>query len=135
MMNTPRPSNAEVGQELLHRRYVSYDHAHYAGHLVDGAFSLALFGDIATDMCILTDQDEGLFAAYSHVAFHAPVRAGDVLEIRCTLTRIGRRSRDLRFEAVVVARGCASDEHPTASAALAEPLVATTAQGTVVVPG
>ena len=49
-----------------------YSHAHYAGNLVDGAYSLGLFGDVATEMCILTDGDEGLFASYSDVQFRPP---------------------------------------------------------------
>ena len=55
-----------------------YAHAHYAGNLVDGAYALGLFGDVATEVCIRTDGDEGLFAGYSDVQFRAPIRAGDV---------------------------------------------------------
>jgi 3-aminobutyryl-CoA ammonia-lyase len=124
-----------VGTRVVHRRYVPYSHAHYAGNLVDGAYSLALFGDVATEMCILTDGDEGLFASYSDVQFRAPVRAGDVLEITCELTRVGTRSRVLDFVVSVVARGAATDERPGAAERLDPPLVATTATGTVVVPG
>ena len=65
-----------VGTTVTHRRYVPYSHAHYAGNLVDGAYSLAAFGDVATEVCIRTDGDEGLFASYSDVQFRAPVRAG-----------------------------------------------------------
>ena len=67
----PRPprsaamTRAEVGFTVTHRRYVPYSHAHYAGNLVDGAYSLAAFGDVATELCIRTDGDEGLFASYS----------------------------------------------------------------------
>ena len=57
-----------------------YSHAHYAGNLVDGAYSLGLFGDVATELCITSDEDEGLFASYSDVQFLSPVRAGDVLD-------------------------------------------------------
>ena len=74
---------------VTHRRYVPYSHAHYAGNLVDGAYSLAAFGDVATEMCIRTDGDEGLFASYSDVQFLAPVRAGDVIEIEARLVRVG----------------------------------------------
>jgi 3-aminobutyryl-CoA ammonia-lyase len=125
---------AQTGQRVVHRRYVPYSHAHYAGNLVDGAYSLGLFGDVATEMCIVTDGDEGLFASYADVQFRAPVRAGDVLEISCEITRVGTRSRDLAFEVRVVARGAATPEHPGAANVLPEPLVATTATGTVVVP-
>ena len=33
---------------VTHARYVPYSHAHYAGNLVDGAYSLGLFGDVAS---------------------------------------------------------------------------------------
>jgi 3-aminobutyryl-CoA ammonia-lyase len=126
---------ATVGRRVVHRRYVPYSHAHYAGDLVDGAYSLGLFGDVATEMCILTDGDEGLFASYSDVQFRAPVRAGDVLEIACEITRVGTRSRTLDFTVHVVARGAATEERPGAALVLSEPLLATSATGTVVVPG
>ena len=126
---------AEVGATVVHRRYVPYSHAHYAGNLVDGAYSLGLFGDVATEMCIRTDGDEGLFASYSDVQFRAPVRAGDVLEISCELVRVGTRSRVMEFVVSVVARGAATESAPGAAEMLPEPIVATTATGTVVVPG
>lgn len=129
------PRRAAVGMRVVHRRYVPYSHAHYAGNLVDGAYSLALFGDVATEMCILTDGDEGLFASYSEVQFRAPVRAGDVLEISCTVTRVGTRSRELDLAVHVVGRGRPTEERPGAAEMLDEPLLATTATGTVVVPG
>ena len=128
-------THAEVGLRVVHRRYVPYSHAHYAGHLVDGAYSLGLFGDVATEMCILTDGDEGLFASYADVQFREPVRAGDVLEISCEVTRVGTRSRELVFAVHVVARGVPTEARPGAAEVLAEPLLATTATGTVVVPG
>ena len=127
------PSTAQVGTRVVHRRYVPYSHAHYAGNLVDGAYSLGLFGDVATEMCIVTDGDEGLFASYSDVQFRAPVRAGDVLEVTAELVRVGRRSREIRFIATVVGRGT-PDVSSSAASMLAEPVVATTAIGTVVVP-
>ena len=125
---------AEVGMRVVHRRYVPYSHAHYAGDLVDGAYSLGLFGDVATEMCIRTDGDEGLFASYSDVQFRAPVQAGDVLEISCELIRVGSRSREMAFSVHVLARGAATTERPGAADLLGEPLLATTATGTVVVP-
>jgi 3-aminobutyryl-CoA ammonia-lyase len=122
-----------LGTTVVHRRYVPYSHAHYAGDLVDGAYSLALFGDVATELCIRTDGDEGLFASYSDVQFVAAVRAGDVLEVTATLSRIGRRSRTVEFVAAVVCRG-APELAVSAARPLDPPLVATTATGTVVVP-
>ncbi len=125
-----------VGVTVTHRRYVSDASAHYAGDLVDGAFVLALFGDVATEMCIRTDGDEGLFASYSDVQFVGAVRAGDVVETEATLTRVGRRSRELALVARVLCRRLpsTSDSTPGAAQVLPEPLVVTTAVGTVVVP-
>ena len=122
--------NDHTGATVTHRRYVPYSHAHYAGDLVDGAYSLGLFGDVATEVCIRTDGDEGLLASYTDVRFLAPVRAGDVLEATAEVLAVGTRSRTLGFRAVVVCRG---GDGP-AAAVLAEPLVAVTATGTVVVP-
>lgn len=127
---TPDP---RVGLRVTHRRYVPYSHAHYAGNLVDGAYSLGLFGDVATEVCIRTDGDEGLFASYADVQFRAPVRAGDLLEITAEVVRVGSRSRTLAFRAVVVGRG-RPDQSGSAAEILDEPVVATTATGTVVVP-
>jgi len=127
-------SKATVGLTVTHRRYVPYSHAHYAGNLVDGAYVLALFGDVATEVCIQSDGDEGLFASYSDVQFQAPVRAGDVLEVSCELVRVGTRSRVMDFTVHVVARGAATEERPGAAEVLVEPLLATSATGTVVVP-
>ncbi|GAA3986663.1 3-aminobutyryl-CoA ammonia-lyase [Allokutzneria multivorans] len=121
------------GFTVTHRGYVPYSHAHYGGNLVDGAYSLGLFGDVATELCIRTDGDEGLFAGYAGVEFLAPVRAGDVVEVAATLTRIGNRSRTVAFEARVVCRA-APDRGPSSADVLDPPLVVTRATGTVVVP-
>jgi 3-aminobutyryl-CoA ammonia-lyase len=123
----------DPGLTVTHRRYVPYGHAHYAGHLVDGAYALGLFGDVATELCIRTDGDEGLFAGYDEVRFLAPVRAGDVLEVTATLRRVGHRSRGVDFECRVVCRG-RPELRESAAEVLADPIVAVTATGTVVVP-
>ena len=124
---------AEVGQRVVHRRYVPHSHAHYGGNLVDGAYVLGLFGDAATELCIRTDSDEGLFAGYDSVEFTAAVQAGDVVEVTATLDRVGRRSRGVAFEATVV---CRADPQrgPSAARVCDPPVVAVVAHGTVVVP-
>jgi len=129
-MSDPAPREGLV---VTHRRYVPYSHAHYAGDLVDGAYVLALFGDVATEVCIRTDGDEGLFASYAEVQFLAAVRAGDVVEVRAEVVRVGTRSRELALSAYVVCRG-RPDRSASASEALAVPLLVATARGTVVVP-
>ena len=85
---TGRVRSATVGMTVTHRRYVPYSHAHYAGNLVDGAYSMGAFGDVATEMCIRTDGDEGLFASYSDVQFRAPIRAGDYMRRKIMAVRL-----------------------------------------------
>ncbi len=121
------------GLTVTHRRYVPASHAHYGGNLVDGAYVLALFGDVATEAAIRMDGDEGLFASYSDVQFREPVLAGDVIEVTATVVRTGRRSRGLAFEARVVCRADPG-RGPSASRVLDEPVIVVTATGTVVVP-
>jgi 3-aminobutyryl-CoA ammonia-lyase len=123
----------QPGLTVTHRRYIPYSHAHYGGNLVDGAYVLGLFGDVATEASIRADADEGLFASYSDVQFRAPVLAGDVLEVTATITRVGRRSRELIFEARVVCRADPA-RGPSAARVLDEPVVVVTATGTVVAP-
>ncbi len=133
MTATSSVPDPRTGLTVTHRRYVPYSHAHYAGNLVDGAYSLGLFGDVATEVCIRTDGDEGLFASYSDVQFRAPVRAGDVLEVEAVVTRVGSRSRTIEFTVQVICRG-RPELGESAAEVLAEPIVATTATGIVVVP-
>ena len=123
-------TDPRTGLTVVHRRYVPWSHAHYGGALVDGAYVLGLFGDAATELCIRSDSDEGLFASYSDVQFLAPVRAGDVVEVTAELLAVGRRSRTVAFTCAVVCRGTGG----SGAAVLAEPVVAVSATGTVVVP-
>jgi 3-aminobutyryl-CoA ammonia-lyase len=126
-------SSSQTGLSVTQRRYVKYGDAHYGGNLVDGAYVLGLFGDVATEVCIRTDADEGLFASYSDVQFRAPVLAGDIVEATATVTAVGRRSRQLAFEARVVCRADPS-RGDSAASVLSAPIVVATATGTVVVP-
>jgi 3-aminobutyryl-CoA ammonia-lyase len=119
----------------LRLRMSSHD-AHYGGGLVDGARMLGLFGDVATELLIRHDGDEGLFRAYDSVEFLAPVRAGDYLEIEGELLSAGRTSRKMRFEARKVienVRGVPGTA-PSAANVLAPPVVVCRATGTCVVP-
>jgi 3-aminobutyryl-CoA ammonia-lyase len=126
-------ADPRLGLTVTHRRYVPYSHAHYGGNLVDGAYVLGLFGDVGTELSIRTDGDEGLFAAYSDVQFRAPVLAGDVIEVTAAVSRVGRRSREIAFEARVTCRADPA-RGPSAARVLDEPVVVVTATGTVVAP-
>ena len=107
--------------------------AHYGGNLVAGARTLQLFGDVITEIAIITDGDEGLFVGYSNIEFLAPVYAGDFLEVTGRVTRIGNTSRTVEFEArkVIASR---YDISPSAADVLAEPIVTCRATGTTVIP-
>lgn len=121
-----------VDKAFLRLRMSQAD-AHYAGELVSGARVLELFGDIATELLIRHDGDEGLFRAYDHVEFLAPVRAGDYLEVEGEITRVGNTSRAMSF----VARKVIEPEpnvSETAARILPAPVVVAKATGTCVVP-
>jgi 3-keto-5-aminohexanoate cleavage enzyme len=110
--------------------------AHYAGALVDGAKMLELFGDVATELCIRADGDEGLFRAYDAVEFLAPVRAGDFIEAEGTITRWGKTSLGMEFVArkVIVPTPPRHDTFESSADLLSEPIVVCRARGTCVVP-
>lgn len=126
-------SDAAPGLTVTHRRYVSHHEAHYGGSLLDGAYVMGLFGDVATEMCLRTDGDEGLLAGYSSVAFKAPVKAGDVVEVTATLTRVGTRSRTLDLRAWVCCRAT-PEVSDSAGRVLDPPLLVVEAVAEVVVP-
>ena len=106
--------------------------AHYGGQLVNGAHMLSLFGDVATELAIICDGDEGLLVGYENVEFLAPIFAGDYVEAIGRITRIGRTSRRIEFEAhkVITARRDISD---SAADVLEQPILVGRAIGTTVV--
>jgi len=127
------PEPVEGSHEVLIRLRLSAHEAHYGGNLVDGARILGLFGDVATELLIRYDGDEGLFCAYDLVEFKSPVHAGDYIEARGRITHVGTTSRTMEFEAykVITAR---SDVSASAAEVLDEPVLVVRARGTCVVP-
>ncbi len=113
---------------------IGMEQAHYAGNLVDGAYMLNLFGDVATELLIRHDGDEGLFRAYDEVEFLAPVVAGDYIEAVGRITHVGNTSRKMEFEARKVIRLIEDAEVPSQAEVLDEPIVVCRASGTCVVP-
>ncbi|MBP6063610.1 MAG: 3-aminobutyryl-CoA ammonia lyase [Fusobacteriaceae bacterium] len=119
-------------KSMIRLRMGSHD-AHYGGDLVDGAKMLALFGDVATELLIKMDGDEGLFRVYDKVDFLAPVYAGDYIEAVGEIVESGNSSRKMVFEArkVIAAR---PDISASAADFLAEPIVVCRATGTCITP-
>ena len=111
---------------------MSANDAHYGGQLVNGAHMLSLFGDVATELAIICDGDEGLLVSYESVEFLAPLFAGDFVEVHGRITRVGRTSRRIEFECrkVIAAR---SDIGDSAADVLVEPIMIGRAVGTTVV--
>lgn len=125
-------SGVDAGVAMIRLRMGSHD-AHYGGDLVDGAKMLQLFGDVATELLIRNDGDEGLFAGYEKIEFLAPVFAGDFIEATGRIDKVGNSSRKMSFEArkVIVPR---KDLCDSAAEFLSEPVVVCRAVGTCVVP-
>lgn len=122
-------------QESKIRVRVSAAQAHYGGELVDGAFILQLFGDLATELLIRQDGDEGLLLTYSDVQFKAPVYAGDFIEAVGRITEVGNTSRKMAFSAVKqITRPCDVNLSPSAMDVLDEPVLVAEAKAVCVVP-
>ncbi len=117
---------------LLRLRMSAHD-AHYGGDLVDGARVLALFGDVATELLVRRDGDEGLFRAYEEIEFLAPVHAGDFLEVEGEIVSEGRTSRKMRFSARKVIAPLGPPHPPSACERLDPPVEVCRAVGTCVV--
>lgn len=115
------------------RLRIGQEEAHYGGNLVEGARILKIFGDIITEIAIITDGDEGLFVAYESINFLAPVYAGDFIEATGRVVATGNTSRTVEFEArkVIASR---YDVAPSAADVLDEPVVVVRARGTTVIP-
>jgi 3-aminobutyryl-CoA ammonia-lyase len=122
-----------MGDKVMIRLRMSQADAHYGGNLVDGARMLALFGDVATELLIRFDGDEGLFRAYDKVEFLAPVHAGDYVEAVGEIVGVGSTSRQMQFEARKVIAPC-PDVSDSAAEVLSEPVVVCRASGTCVTP-
>ena len=125
---------AMIGTKVSLRLRMGADDAHYAGDLVDGARMLALFGDLATELLIRLDGDEGLFRAYETIEFFAPVFAGDFVEATAELLEVGNTSRKIRFEGLKIITSARGGLAPSAADVLPEPVVVARAIGTCVVP-
>jgi 3-aminobutyryl-CoA ammonia-lyase len=112
---------------------MSLNNAHYGGNLVDGARILGLFGDLATELLIKNDGDEGLFRAYDNIEFLAPVFAGDFIEVIGEITQIRDTSRKMSFKAwkYITIR---PDINESAAEYLEKPILVCKASGTCVVP-
>jgi len=132
MANSPDPNNPRAC--VIRLRMSSHD-AHYAGELVDGARILGLFGDVATELLIRHDGDEGLFRAYDSIEFLAPVFAGDYIEAYGEIVEVGRTSRKMRFEARKIGGNLRQPGLPASAAEIyGEPIVVVRASGTCVTP-
>lgn len=119
-------------KSMIRLRMSAHD-AHYGGNLVDGARMLQLFGDVATELLIQHDGDEGLFAGYDNIEFLAPVFVGDYIEATGEIVKVGNSSRKMVFEAKKVIRP-RTDISESAADFLEEPIVVCRASGTCVVP-
>lgn len=120
--------------ESLIRVRMGFNDAHYAGNLVDGAKVLQLFGDIATELLIRQDGDEGLFLTYEKVEFTAPIFAGDYIEAKGKITKVGNTSRRMEFEAYKVITAEPLPQQPSRATVLKEPVLVARAEGICVVP-
>jgi 3-aminobutyryl-CoA ammonia-lyase len=125
-----RPS--ELPTALIRLRLGQED-AHYGGNLVAGATQLKIVGDLITELAMRYDGDEGLFRAYESVEFLAPLYAGDWIEAKGRIVRVGTTSRTCEFEVWKIG-AARTDLGESAAEFLDEPVLTLKATGTTVVP-
>lgn len=109
-----------IGEKVTIRVRMSMHDAHYAGNLVNGSRMLDYFGDVATELIIRMDGDEGLLRTYEHVDILAPVYAGDFMEYVGWIESAGNTSRKIMLEAYKVIELCNEEGLPESSARVLE---------------
>jgi 3-aminobutyryl-CoA ammonia-lyase len=132
-MSAAGPGDAHAAVSAVHRVRLGEADTHYGGGLVAGGRLMELLGDLATELCLASDGDEGLLAGYQSVAFLLPAHAGDFLEVRGRIVRVGRTSRAMELEILRYARA-RPDLSDSAGEVLSEPERVLTAECTCVVP-
>ena len=123
----------ETELEVKLRVRISANDAHYAGNLLDGAHIMKLFGDVATELTIRLDGDEGLLRAYENVEFLEPVYGGDFLEVVGKIVKVGNTSRKIIFEAFKIISSSNDANQESACDLLESPILVAKAVGTSVV--
>jgi 3-aminobutyryl-CoA ammonia-lyase len=122
------------GEKCSIKIRVSQSEAHYGGNLVDGAFTLRLFGDLATELLIRLDGDEGLFLRYDEVEFKAPLYGGDFVKAIAWIEEVGKTSRKMIFEAFRMIEYAHDPVRPSAAKVLDPPILYCKARGVCVTP-
>ncbi len=118
-----RKQGGAMSEEVMLRVRMSLRDAHYAGNLVAGGTVMGLFGDVATELTIRHDGDEGLLRVYENAEFLAPVYAGDFLEVVGRIVAAGNTSRRIELEARKVIALADVPGHDSAADVLPEPVV------------
>ena len=76
-------------KSLIRLRMSAHD-AHYGGNFGDGACMLQMFGDVATELFVKHEGDEGLFAGYENIEILAPGYAGGYIQTSGENVHVGK---------------------------------------------
>lgn len=117
-----------INEWVSSRIYISEQSVHYAGGLVHGGYVITQFGDVGNLLMVMFDGDEGLLAAYKSIDLLEPIRAGQFLELKAKVIRIGNTSRDIALEAWCIAKPAGINNQPSAVDYLDEPILVARAE-------
>ena len=88
---------------------------HYLGGIVQPNIHLDIYGDVGTELCVLQDGDESLFAGYEDIEFLGDVYEGDYIECRGEIVKLGNSSRRCEFKTYKVATPSRRNGKPDAA--------------------
>lgn len=124
-----------IGTRVSLRLRMSARDVSCTSELVDGSRLLGLFSDLAAELLIRLDGDEGVFQSYDSVEFLAPVYAGDYVEASAELLSVDATERRVRFEATKVIANARQVGLPASAASvLRDPVVVCRALGACMTP-
>lgn len=113
----------EKEYESMIRVRMSSSDAHYAGELVNGSRTVEYMGDVATNLMIMHDGNEGTCIGYDSIRFTAPTYAGDFIEVVGRIIGVCGNKRKVQMRSFKIAENARIPEQDSAVNVLEEPVM------------
>lgn len=124
----------EKNYETMIRVRMSASEAHYAGELVNGSHTVELMGDVATNLMIMNDGNEGTCMGYDMIKFTAPTYAGDFIEVDGRIIGEYDNKRKIQLRSFKIAENARIAEQDSAVKVYENPVMTVEAIATYEIP-